>query len=169
MQQVLHSHTFSTRCYREISAFSPHTKLYHMQPSPTNMAGSAATSCDQCDCACESLPTFCSGLVCVGVGALNAIKDPAYAHSILQRDAELLPLYIAVQQASNEAQAQHASAALQQALAARSSVDQAVRHTVSILLSLPEVINLLQVSMHMLDTLSTCVVLQVGMHEQQAP
>ena len=100
---------------------------------------------------------------------MNAIKDPAYAHSILQRDAELLPLYIAVQQASNEAQAQHASAALQQALAARSSVDQAVRHTVSILLSLPEVINLLQVNMHMLDTLGTWVVLQVGMHEQQAP
>ena len=78
-------------------------------------------------------------------------------HSVLQRDAELLPLYIAVENASNGAQAQQAAAALQQALAARSSVDQAVRRTVSTLLSLPEVTSLLQVSMHMLDTLDTRV------------
>lgn len=67
-------------------------------------------------------------------------------HSVAQRDAELLPLYIAVEQASNGAQAQQASAALQQALAARSSVDQAIRHAVSTLLSLPQVTSLLQVS-----------------------
>ena len=81
------------------------------------------------------------------------MEDPAYAHSIPQRDAELLPLYIAVEQASNGAQAQQASAALQQALAARSSVDQAVRHTVSTLLSLPEVTSLVQVSVHVLNAL----------------
>ena len=105
-----------------------------------------------------SLPTL-SGLVCIGDGAMNAMKDPAYAHSVPQRDAELLPLYIAVEQASNGAHAQQATAALQQALAARSSVDQAVRHTVSTLLSLPEVTRLLQVSMCMLKSLGKWVIL----------
>ena len=93
---------------------------------------------------------------------MNAIEDPASVHSVPQRDAELLPLYIAVEQASSGAQAQQASAKLQQALAARSSVDQAVRHTVSTLLSLPEVTSLLQVSMHMLKTLGKWVNLQLA-------
>lgn len=120
-----------------------------------NTTGSAAAVLDH-DFGCTPLPTWLS-LVCVGNGAINAVEDPAYMHSVLQRDAELLPLYIAVENASNGAQAQQAAAALQQALAARSSVDQAVRRTVSTLLSLPEVTSLLQVSMHMLDTLDTRV------------
>lgn len=96
-----------------------------------------------------------SQLRCVGDGALHAIEDPAYADSVSQRDAELLPLYIAVDRASNGAEAEQASAGLQQALGARTFVDQAVRHAVSTLLSLPQVTNLLQVSMHVQAPLHT--------------
>lgn len=84
--------------------------------------------------------------ICIGDGALELIEDPAYMHSVPQRDAELLPLHIAAGRASSGTEAQQASAALQQALNARSFVDQAVRHAVSALLSLPEVTSLLQVS-----------------------
>lgn len=139
----------------KISSSFAHMKLHHVQLSPTNTTGSAVTVFDV-DFGCTPLPTW-SSLVCVGHGAVNAVEDPAYAHSVSQRDAELLPLYIAVEQASNGAQTQQAAAALQQALAARSSVDQAIRHTVSTLLSLPEVTSLLQVSMHMPDTLDSLV------------
>lgn len=74
------------------------------------------------------------------------LEDPAYMYDVPQREAELLPLRIAVDRASSGAEAQQAAAALQQALDARSFVDQAVRHAVSALLSLPEVTRLLQVS-----------------------
>ena len=67
-------------------------------------------------------------------------------YSLPQRDAELLPLHMAVDRASSGAEAQQAAAALQQTLSARSFVDQAVRHAVSALLSLPEVSRLLQAS-----------------------
>ena len=72
--------------------------------------------------------------------------DPAYAETIPQRQAELLPLYLAVQTASNGLESQQASAALQEALDARSSVDQGVRQAVRALLAQPSVMNLLQVS-----------------------
>lgn len=67
-------------------------------------------------------------------------------YNVPQREAELLPLHIAVDRAPSGAAAQQAAAALQQALGARSFVDQAVRHAVSALLSLTEVTELLQVS-----------------------
>ncbi len=62
-----------------------------------------------------------------------------------QRDAELLPLYMAVERASNGREAEQKSSALQQALDARSSVDQGVRQAVATLLAQPEVMNLGQV------------------------
>ena len=64
---------------------------------------------------------------------------------MLQREAELLPLYIAVESAGNGLESQQASAALQQALDARSAVDHGVREAVSVLLSQPQIIHLLQV------------------------
>ena len=59
--------------------------------------------------------------------------------------AKLLPLYIAVEPASNGQGAKQASLALRQGLDAQSSVDQGVRQAVATLLAQPEVISLLQV------------------------
>lgn len=80
-----------------------------------------------------------------GGGGADAVEDPAYGWSMLQREAELLPLYIAVESAGNGLESQQASAALQQALDARSAVDHGVREAVSVLLSQPQIIHLLQV------------------------
>ncbi|KAL3138308.1 hypothetical protein ABBQ32_006119 [Trebouxia sp. C0010 RCD-2024] len=79
-----------------------------------------------------------------GDGVSGFLEDPAYMYNVPQREAELLPLHIAVDRAPSGAAAQQAAAALQQALGARSFVDQAVRHAVSALLSLTEVTELLQ-------------------------
>lgn len=79
-----------------------------------------------------------------GDGGSDTTEDPAYAETLPQREAELLPLYLAVQAASNGQESQQASAALQEALDARSSVDQGVRQAVSALLAQPPVMNLLQ-------------------------
>lgn len=87
-----------------------------------------------------------TAFLCSGDGVLGFLEDPAYMYNVPQREAELLPLRIAVDRAPSGAEAQQAAAALQQALDARSFVDQAVRHAVSALLSLPEVTRLLQVS-----------------------
>ena len=82
-----------------------------------------------------------------GDGALlDFVPDPLFSDSISQRDAELLPLYIAVEQAHNGVEAEQASAALQQALDARSQVDEGVKRAVSSLLAQTEVIALLEVS-----------------------
>ena len=62
-----------------------------------------------------------------------------------QREAELLPLYLAVQAASNDLESLHASTALQEALDARSHVDEGVRQAVTALLAQPAVMDLLQV------------------------
>ena len=64
---------------------------------------------------------------------------------MLQRDAELLPLYIAAQTAPNGTASQQAAAALQKALSARVTVDEAVRQAAAQLLQQPQVISLLQV------------------------
>ena len=72
-------------------------------------------------------------------------EDPAYAASMLQRDAELLPLYIAVQTAPNGTASQQAAAALQKVLSAHVAVNEAVRRAAAQLLQQPQVINLLQV------------------------
>ncbi|KAL0037977.1 hypothetical protein WJX79_008146 [Trebouxia sp. C0005] len=80
-----------------------------------------------------------------GDGGSDIPEDPAaYAETISQREAELLPLYLAVQAASNGLESQQASAALQEALDARSSVDQGVRQAVRALLAQPSVMYLLQ-------------------------
>ena len=87
-------------------------------------------------------------LSCVGDGTLNGVvEDSGYSDSLLQREAELLPLYLAVERASNGPQAHQASAALQQALDVRFFVDEAIKQAVSLLLAQPQVMNLVQVSM----------------------
>lgn len=73
------------------------------------------------------------------------MEDPALAGSLLQREAELLPLYLAVESASNGLESQHAAAALQKALDAQSFVDEGVRQAVTELLAQPQVMSLLQV------------------------
>lgn len=123
----------------------------------------AQSLCTSSSCALVLVPCFVSGSflaqkeaygqiiklsLCAGDGNFSAVvEDSGYSDSLLQRDAELLPLYLAVERASNGPEAEQASAALQQALDARSCVDTAIKQAVSSLLSEPEVLNLVQVSM----------------------
>ena len=83
-----------------------------------------------------------------GAGNGNAAVQPvspAYAASMLQRDAELLPLYLAVETAANDEASQEASAALQQALDARTAVDSAIRAAVAQLIQQQPLLEQLQV------------------------
>ena len=84
------------------------------------------------------------GGACVGDVGSGAAPEPAASmHSMLQRKAELLPLYLAVERASNRIEARQASSELQRALDARAFVDQGVRQAVERLLAQPQIKNLL--------------------------
>ena len=87
-------------------------------------------------------------LLCIGDGNSSLLQEPLDTASWPQRQADLLPLYIAaMDSSSNSAETLQAHAALSAALAARVRVDEAVRAAVAQLLTEPQVDAAIQVGL----------------------
>ena len=90
-------------------------------------------------------------LLRTGDGNNSLLQEPLDTVSWPQRQADLLPLYIAaMSSSSNSAETRQAHAALSAALAARVRVDEAVRAAVAQLLTEPQVDAAIQVGCELL-------------------